>query len=608
MSTKKQKPTPAAPSPEIQDPEIRDLEISMQGHPVIDRTVNFLWEHLTVADLKEIGKTSPAKERRHYASIVSRLAQEVQKAKATDPGDQSERTETGDKDYRPELDPERPEFDVQQWAAAVEKESVYSEITVKLQNRYFSGSEKEIAATGTAYNGALAAYLSGLYALGREMTEVTSGFFDDRSEKPLSAVSEFSNSTAFTKFTKLLIEYGNGIAEFRDSLQAIEEAAAGPLSLVPYLLLAVEEENAEGKDKGPTIKKVLRHGFDENGKPKDGEYKKLIERAQELKKQFENDEKKEELPKLTAAKKASGQILGLDKVTQAIFTDGGTLSTVGGQIVPKKGIDPILCRLAFGNNDPSVTLPKDLTAFDERVFMAVSTIYEEIKELPGQKITGFSTTQIYRQMGYTGGRPKSDDLQKINSSLTKMGSARVYIDPSKAAKKWSGGEEKHIIIDDNLLSFARGSAIVNGQITESAIFLKNEPVLLTWQKRWGQITTIPQEVLESPINKTDANLQLENYLLQEIARMLRPSADRRRLLYSTVYEKCKRTTAKQKQRAKDTITRYLSHYKKTGWIADFRIIEDGSKKQIGFEIEPPKGNAKQSSGTKTGTRSRSRHG
>ena len=196
--------------------------------------------------------------------------------------------------------------------------------------------------------------------------------------------------------------------------------------------------------------------------------------------------------------------------------------------------------ISFDALETGVKITKQLTPFDKRVYIAAAALFNG-----GNRI--ISANQIYRMMGNRG-NPNADDLQKINDSLTKMGAARVYLDNEQEVqvnKKYT-----RFKYDASLLPFERISAYINGQLVESAIHLFREPPLITFARERGQITGLTRQLLESPISKTDANLQLEDYLLERIGHMKSPKSKApRKMLYSTIYERCGITTKKQKQRA-----------------------------------------------------------
>lgn len=224
----------------------------------------------------------------------------------------------------------------------------------------------------------------------------------------------------------------------------------------------------------------------------------------------------------------------------------------------------ILYSINFDQIEPEVSITKKLTPFDKRCYISVAALYNN-----GNPI--ISAAQIYAVMGNKG-RPSAKDVQKINSSLTKMAAARVYINNEQEItvnKKYN-----RFVYDAPLLPFERVTAIINNQPCESAIHLFREPPLVTFAKDRKQITTIPRKLLECPISKTDANLRIDDYLIERIAH-IKNGRVKNRLLFATIYKQCGITEKKQRQRAPEKIRRYLDHYKKCGFIKDYSEEIDG---------------------------------
>ena len=150
----------------------------------------------------------------------------------------------------------------------------------------------------------------------------------------------------------------------------------------------------------------------------------------------------------------------------------------------------------------AVNISKKLTPFDKRVYMAVAALYNAGNEV-------FSLTQIYIAMGNTG-RPSKADLQKINDSLTKMMKAAIKISNEEEAKIYNYDK---IVYNGSLLPMERISGVnIKGKITESAVHPFREPPMLTFAKKHGnQLTAVNIKVLQSPVSKTDENLQIDDY-------------------------------------------------------------------------------------------------
>ena len=225
---------------------------------------------------------------------------------------------------------------------------------------------------------------------------------------------------------------------------------------------------------------------------------------------------------------------------------------------------PIYYAINFDELGEGITITKRLLPFDKRVYIAISALFNA-----GNRIITLS--QIYYGMGNTG-RPGTRDLTKINESITKMTGARIFFDNEAEAKKYKYTRFKY---DGSLLPLERGTAIVNGQLADAAIHIFREPPLITFAKERRQITSINIKLLQSPINKTDANLQIDDYLIERISKAKNSKSKSCRILLKTLYSKTGITTKKQEQRAPDKIRKYLEHYQAQDFIDRFTIEPDG---------------------------------
>lgn len=296
-------------------------------------------------------------------------------------------------------------------------------------------------------------------------------------------------------------------------------------------------------------------------------------------------ENEQDLPKITV-KPTSKLNYPLDKPNSVIWgwdlIEEATKTNPNGQLKLKidtskkdsKQDAAIMYSINFDELPDGVKINKRLTQYDKRVYIAAATLFNAGNEV-------ITATQVFGMMGNSK-KPNVDDLQKVNDSLTKMGAARVMIDNAQEVQYAKG--YKHFKYDASLLPFERMSAFVNGQLTESAIHLFREPPLITFAKERNQITTIDRRLLESPINKTEANLKIEDYLIRRIERMKNSKKNSkipRKILFATIYDRCNIKTAKQKQRAPEKIRRYIDYYyKECGWIKGYIEEADGITIQL----------------------------
>lgn len=170
------------------------------------------------------------------------------------------------------------------------------------------------------------------------------------------------------------------------------------------------------------------------------------------------------------------------------------------------------------------------------------------------------------------GRPGTKDLTRINEAVTKMTTARIYFDNEKEAEAYKYNRFKY---DGSLLPLERGTAIVNGQLADAAIHIFREPPLISFAKQRRQITTVDVKLLQSPVSKTDANLLIEDYLLERISKEKKAKGKRCRILFDTLYKHTGITTSKQKQRAPAKIKKYLGYYQTQNFISNYTIESDG---------------------------------
>ena len=254
--------------------------------------------------------------------------------------------------------------------------------------------------------------------------------------------------------------------------------------------------------------------------------------------------------------------------------------------------DPVLLYYAIsfeGLENQGIKITKKLTAFEKRVYIAAGALYA----IKGQK--PFTYTELYYAMGYTG-KPGSNDLEKLAAAVLKMRIAQIFVDNrEEIAAKY---HYPKFVYDGSLLPSERVTAIVDGNITDAAIQLLREPPLIAFARQREQITKINIKLLQSPASKTEANIALEDYLIERIAqarnerrklekKRCKTDEERRkkvealekdtRIVFATLYEHADITTVKQKQRAPQKVKRILEHYKACNFIRDFTMETDGVK-------------------------------
>lgn len=217
----------------------------------------------------------------------------------------------------------------------------------------------------------------------------------------------------------------------------------------------------------------------------------------------------------------------------------------------------------FESLGDDIAITRRLQPFDKRVYTAVSALFNA-----GNAIV--TATQIHAQMGYTN-KPSKNQIKKIDESLSKMTGAQILLDTEMEARVLN---YKRFEYEGSLLPIERVRAIINGQLTESAVHIFREPPLMTFAKERRQVTTVNVSLLQSPVSKTDANLQIEDYLIERISRAKNGKSKSCKILFKTLFKHANVNTASQKSRAPEKIKAYLTHYQQENYIKRFSFAKD----------------------------------
>ena len=210
-----------------------------------------------------------------------------------------------------------------------------------------------------------------------------------------------------------------------------------------------------------------------------------------------------------------------------------------------------------------VNISRELTVYDKWVWNACANLNEQ-----GHK--AFTAEQIYQAMGNEG-RPNSKTKEKILDSVETLSRARVTIDNTEEHELYPNYDRLKATFP--LLDTEICIAYSRGQIVEDAIRIIQSPKLFEFAEDRHQITKLPINVLESPLNKTEDNLLLSDYLLMRISKMRNSKYITRTILLDTIYQKCDIDSKMKRARLPEKIEKILNHYKELEWIKDFQITE-----------------------------------
>lgn len=358
-------------------------------------------------------------------------------------------------------------------------------------------------------------------------------------------------------------EWRDLLQEIRDNIQPLQELIDEIDALEPFIKAELKKDEYDGL----TFDDIMQHTPAEllelRNDPTSIIYK-VIEAARAAKAKAER----------VTIQHTDDIEYPLDKISGKawnLFTENtdGQLSIAFDMLPKKKNLRATAYySINFDSLGDNVKITKRLQPFDKRVYIAVSALFNAGNDI-------ITATQVYYAMGNTG-KPGAKHIKKIDDALSKMTGAKITLDNAQEAEA-TKGKYPHFKYDGSLLPIEKITAIVNGQVSESAIHIFREPPLMTFAKERDQVTTIDVKLLQSPINKTDANLLIDDYLIDRIskAKNKTKAGGSCRILYKTLYSNAGITTTKQKQRAPEKIEKYLTYYQQQGFIKKYSMQTDG---------------------------------
>lgn len=309
-------------------------------------------------------------------------------------------------------------------------------------------------------------------------------------------------------------------------------------------------------------------------------------------------------------------------VNDLIPTDiDGQMSIIPTEVTTraKKGkLAPVvtLCSFSYDNNtDIEIMTTKrgnKITAYDRRVYNAVSTLY-----LNGRKTV--SIAEIYAVMtGYIRANPPKTTRDTIEQSLRKLSSINVFIDltnemnanmikdkePLIKAGILSDNNDKmkKVSLEDKMIHIKIGTLESESGKVFKSIQIINEPTLLTYNRAKKTLISIPMNYIGlTNSNTTERTIAFQDYLLLRIINYKNGKMKENKILYDTIYKesgidkpstKKDETDRKGVKRDRETILKMMDEWKQNGLISNYYEFKSNKTiKGLVFEIpgmEPKK--------------------
>ena len=209
---------------------------------------------------------------------------------------------------------------------------------------------------------------------------------------------------------------------------------------------------------------------------------------------------------------------------------------------------------------------QNLTPYDRRVYEAISNLF-----LAGNKI--MSIRKIFKTMGNRG-NPAPNQKDKIMESIRKMTRIRVKIDTTeehRAGYQYNTPEK----IEDSLLHARFEEWLEPSGQKIDVVKVACLPIVFELAIMRNQYFTASTKALLSPLNKTDINVSIEDYILKRLHTS--KSKKYETILLSTFYKNIDAVKKIQKSRARDTVKRLLDYYITINEIKKYEFTKSDNK-------------------------------
>ena len=295
------------------------------------------------------------------------------------------------------------------------------------------------------------------------------------------------------------------------------------------------------------------------------------------------------------------RIDGTDKLTQAIFAGkvgrnyvNVAMETAGSA----KEVTSAICLLDYDGFTLPNGQPLVLTPFLYEVYNAICSI-----RAAGNRFTTYN--MIYKVMTGKTGRGKSKEVRLNAEKKEQLRKAlqilRVgvstdiheevdagYIKDEKLKgtrfEKLKNAKKRPTYIDDVLLDTrVIGNVEIDGHMMDEVIEIKDEPILYSYSKMRGQVSTYPLEVLNAPIRNTADNMAVRGILIRWIL-----MGDKKKDFYKLNYEKIFEAvgisaadkssgTNKRRTQIRKCVDDCLIYWKKIKFIHNYEVTRRGMK-------------------------------
>lgn len=229
----------------------------------------------------------------------------------------------------------------------------------------------------------------------------------------------------------------------------------------------------------------------------------------------------------------------------------------------------------------NLKISREMTAFDRAIYDAVCSLFYKANKTNQQPI--FTAQQILFEAGMTAKKNgkllktvSAQDREKVYKSLMKMNAAQMMIVTAGEMNNDKFARYDMFEAHGSFLPNVFGAGSRRGQYVKEAVKILDMPFLLRYAVSRNMYAHLPIAVMQTPIQKTERNLKLEQYLRRSIEIMKQKTADgkgtNRKILLSTL-AKIGGVQKKHIERLKTVLADILEYWKRIHYIEKYSITD-----------------------------------
>lgn len=235
---------------------------------------------------------------------------------------------------------------------------------------------------------------------------------------------------------------------------------------------------------------------------------------------------------------------------------------------------PITNKISLSHSSPKI---EKLTNFDKEVMDAVATL------APISNVISAST--IFRLIsGKTTGVVNKEQREKVNASMERCKKYEIEIDLTSEYLEFSP-KEKDSVEGVKYTGFLIYFSTINKMTKKGSNYyykIMDMPTMFRWAESIGKVSTFPLILLDTPLQKTEAVIVVQGFLLREIDNMKKMVRESNFICWEQIYEvtNFSHFTRQKKLRMREYVKIILEDWKEKGFIEDFSILNNTEEKGI----------------------------